>query len=215
MFHLIYSPENKVEAVEKSGAKLPFNPAAKTFDEAHPLVVELRKWESENNIDLVAWGNRDRSAPEAPPKGDRVVETDATGVVEKEWSYNGSSYVSLPMRSSFNYVNLAASISIILSVDKSYDLLLSNLQIDYAVTGRIGAKYWKFDLYRVSKNANKILLKTQNTSSGDANSLMTPLNLEDKIGTNNTLYYQLEVSPSLGSGTLSCSGDLIYKHQKQ
>lgn len=54
MYRLFYNNLGQLDAIASpSGASLLFNPQTKTFDEAHPLTVELRAWEQENGaLDL-------------------------------------------------------------------------------------------------------------------------------------------------------------------
>lgn len=55
MYKLFYNDLGKVDSINRQfdGASLPFDSATKTFDESHPLVIELREWEQKNGqLDL-------------------------------------------------------------------------------------------------------------------------------------------------------------------
>ncbi len=55
MYKLFYNQFGEVDAINRTtdGATIPWNNQTQAFDEEHPLVIELRQWEAENEpLDL-------------------------------------------------------------------------------------------------------------------------------------------------------------------
>lgn len=54
MYKMFYDSNGRVDAInrESDGASLPYNSQSKTFDETHPLVLELRQWEQNSGTPL-------------------------------------------------------------------------------------------------------------------------------------------------------------------
>lgn len=60
MFNIVRNTDKEIVGVEYQGEALSFDPNTKVFDEQDPLVIQLRSWEAENNLNLIEWANRDR-----------------------------------------------------------------------------------------------------------------------------------------------------------
>lgn len=150
--------------------------------------------------------------PQNPQKSDRHSEIDAGGFLKETWVYNGDFWIGKELRSSFNLVKNSVASSVILSVDKSWDLFLTKLTLDYLVSGKNDAtKYWQFNFYRVDRSYGLTLLKSGNTIAGNYDSLILPLDLQDRLAFNNTLFYSLDITNIGNPGIITLSGSLGYQ----
>ena len=150
--------------------------------------------------------------PGIPNLRDRFWEIDANGFLKENWIYNDNFWIGKKRESSFNLVESSIASSVILSVDKTWDLFLNNLKLDYLVEGKNNAsRYWKFNFYRVNSAFGLTLLKSGNTVLKNYDSLNLQLNLQDRLKLNDTLFYSLEITNYGNPGVLTLSGSIEYQ----
>lgn len=151
-----------------------------------------------------------------PKIGDRFSQIDATGQVIEDWIFDGSIWISTSKKSEFNFIDLSSTKTIILSIDKDHDLLVDSLKIDYSIAElaripNINSNYWSLNLYRTNTALGKTLINSTGRLTDNYGSLTIPINLQDRINLNQTLFYQLEAEETGKQGNLSISGKLNYR----
>lgn len=151
-------------------------------------------------------------SPEDLTPGSVWQQLDGNGLLIETYQYNGYIWLGKPQKTYFNFSQISDASSIILSVDKKTDLFLNNLVLDYLVEGKNNAgKYWQFHLVRANDSLGFTLLKSANTIEAEYKSLNLQIELQDRLGFNNTLFYLLQINKIGNPGGLTLSGSLEYQ----
>lgn len=163
MYKFFYTNQGVLDAIASpSGASLPFNSQTKTFDESHPLTVELRAWEQKNGaLDL-----SDRAPEPIPPTPvGQTVQTIDLVDGEKQWLWNGDYWLSQLSYTGRVSNDVTATMAIPLGLDLERNIFLKNLELTYIVAGTNQVnKYWKLHLFRISSIETWTCLASVETS---------------------------------------------------
>ncbi len=137
------------------------------------------------------------------------------GLVIKNWQWMVDRWVSDCYQASAVVPNLGSTtVSYVVTVDLSSNLQLKSLNLSYLVAGSLNTAttHRIFRLYRVSATNSVLLAQSNTIGSNVQHNLIIPINLDDILTLNQTLYYRLDVSRVGSPGTTNATARLIYRH---
>lgn len=151
-----------------------------------------------------------------PPdlKNGDVWQQTENGLVIKNWQWLGDRWIGDYCQSNLVATNLGSTtFNSLFSVDLHANLQLKQLEISYLITGVNDAtRYRIFRLYRVSNTATVLIAQANTIGANARQNLIVPINLDDNLTLNQTLYYRLEIARVGSPGVINATARLVYRH---